>query len=177
MAQRGSQQGTTRFRGPTEVSLRGAGSSGNEAQQIGAGTQIGFRIAVPLSQTAAAFTIEKPEGTVIYSIDANGGAQKTPSVIAASGALPVVAGSYVITAASAVALTLAAPVAGTQDGLTISISSATAFAHTITATGLLQTGTAAVNVVTFAAFAGASVTLRAYNGKWQVTAGVAVTYS
>jgi hypothetical protein len=177
MAQRGSQQKTTRFRGPTEVSLRGAGSSGNETQQIGAGGDIGFRIALPANQTAAAFTIEKPEGTVIYSIDAAGGAQKAPTLITASGAIPVQAGFYEITNAAATALTLAAPAAGTQDGLTISVSSNTAFAHTITATGLLQTGTAAVNVATFAVFAGSGVTLRAYAGKWQVTAQVVMTFT
>ena len=177
MAQRGSQQGTTRFKGPTEVTLRGAGSSGNDPLKIGAGNDIGFRIAIPASQVANAFQIEKPEGTIIYAIDASGGAQKAPALLAASGAIPVIAGSYVITAPSAAALTLAAPIAGTQDGLTISIVSATAFAHTITATGLLQTGSAAVNVATLAAFAGAGVTLRAYNGKWQVTASVGATFT
>jgi hypothetical protein len=77
-------------------------------------------------------------------------------------------GDYVITNAGVTALTLAAPLA-TDNGISISISSATAFAHTLTATGLLQTGSAAVNVATFAAFAGATLSLRAYNLKWLVT--------
>lgn len=177
MAQRGSQQGTTRFKGPTAVVLRGAGSSGNDPLKIGAGNDTGFRIAVPANQVAPAFTIEKPEGTIIYSIDANGGAQKAPTLIAADGAIPVIAGFYEITKGSAAALTLAAPVAGTQDGMAISITSATAFAHVITATGLLQTGTAAVNVATCSAFAGSSVSFRAYNGKWQVTSAVNITFT
>ncbi len=84
---------------------------------------------------------------------------------------------YVITKAGVLAATLAAPTAGTDDGVEISIISATANAHTLTATGLLQTGTANVNVATFAAQAGAGLTLRAYNGKWQVVAAVGITFS
>ena len=57
------------------------------------------------------------------------------------------------------------------------MTSSTANAHTITATGLLQCGTAAVNVATFAAQAGAGLTLLAYNGKWIVQASVAITFS
>ena len=95
--QRGSQQKTTRFRGPTQVTLRGAGSSGNDPLLKGVGSDIGLRIAVPVGQTAPAFTIEQPEGTVIYSLSA------TPTLITASGAVPVSGGNYQITAASAAA--------------------------------------------------------------------------
>lgn len=98
--------------------------------------------------------------------------------LAASGAVPAhVSASYVITKAGVAALTLAAPVSGTEDGIVVIIQSTTAFAHTLTATGLLQTGTAAVNVATFAAFAGASIRLRAYVGKWIVSASNAITFS
>jgi hypothetical protein len=180
MAQRGSQQKTTRFRGPTEVSLRGAGSSGNEPQKIGAGADVGFRIAIPTTQTANAFQIEKPEGTIVFFIDATG----TPSAlkaattpVAAAGEIPVKDGHYEITNAAATALTLPAPMPGSDDGVTISISSATPFAHTVTATGLLQTGTAAVNSVKFMAFPGAGVTLRAYNGFWQAVAAISISFA
>ncbi len=101
----------------------------------------------------------------------------SPSVIAAGAIPPHTGHTYVVTAGSAQALTLAAPTAGTDDGIEIIVSSTTAFAHTITATGLLQTGTAAVNVATFAAQAGAGVTLMAYNGKWIVQAAVGITFS
>ena len=74
-------------------------------------------------------------------------------------------------------MTLAAPIPGTQDGVTITLTSATAFAHTLTATGLLQTGSAAVNEATFAPFAGSSLTLKAYQGKWLVTSAVGITFS
>jgi hypothetical protein len=62
----------TRFRGPTEVTLRGAGSSGHATNTVGAGTDIGLRVQVPALQSVDAFEIEKPEGTVIFAIDQNG---------------------------------------------------------------------------------------------------------
>jgi hypothetical protein len=102
-----------------------------------------------------------------------------PSILSGStdAIPPHVSGDYVLTHAGVDAATLAAPTATTDDGITIRVTSATANAHTITATGLLQTGAAAVNVATFAAHAGASVTLRAYQGAWQVVASTAITFS
>lgn len=84
------------------------------------------------------------------------------------------AGDYEVTNAAAADLcTLGAPTAGDplaggDDGKIIRFTSTSAFAHRITSTGNLQTGTASVNSVTLAAFAGASVTLKAFNGKWQI---------
>lgn len=89
---------------------------------------------------------------------------------------PHTAQDYEVDNASAADLTtLGAPTAGDpsiggDDGKIKRFTSTTAFAHRITATGLLQTGTASVNSVTLAAFAGASVTLKANNGKWQIIA-------
>lgn len=98
--------------------------------------------------------------------------------VQAAGAIPAhVTGNYKVTAGSAQALTLAAPVATTEDGNRITVRSTSAFAHTITATGLLQTGSANVNVATFAAFAGAGLTLEAFNGKWMVVDSVGVTFT
>ena len=112
-------------------------------------------------------------------------AVRTPSdsgaewnAIAASGAInPHDEASYVITKAGVAALTLAAPTAGIDDGKQITLTSATLYAHTLTATGLLSTGTAAVNLATFAAYAGAGLTLKAYNGLWQVIASVGITFT
>lgn len=172
----GNSTKPTRFRGPTVVSLRGAGSQGHEST-VGAGSDVGLDVQVPTNQTANCIQITKPDGTVIYSIGPNGAA-KIPNLLAASGAVPVrPPADYVITKAGVAALTLAAPTAGTDDGVTISIISSTLFAHTLTATGLLSTGTASVNVATFAAFAGAGLTLKAYNGLWLVTSSVGITFS
>ncbi len=177
MAQRGDPTKPTRFKGPTVITLRGAGSSGNDPWKIGSGGDVGLDIQIPTTQTANAFQITRPDGTVIYAIGPNGGAAVPPALLTASGAIPVVSASYVITAGAAIALTLAAPVAGTQDGITISIRSTTGFAHTLTATGLLETGTAATSIATFAAFAGAGLSLRAYQGKWIVESAVTVTFT
>ena len=98
-------------------------------------------------------------------------------LLTTNGALPVAQGSYLVTKAGVLALTLAAPTAGSQDGMIIQISSTTANAHTLTATGLLQTGTASVNLATFAAQAGAGLTLMSYNGKWIVISSIGITFS
>lgn len=100
------------------------------------------------------------------------------SKVQAAGAIPAHAtANYKVTAGSAQAMTLAAPVAVTEDGNRITVRSTSAFAHTITATGLLQTGSANVNVATFAAFAGAGLTLEAFNGKWIVVDQVGITFT
>lgn len=101
----------------------------------------------------------------------------TFQVLTTNGAILPTGGNYVITKAGVLADTLAAPTSTVQDGTIIRVVSATANAHTITATGLLQTGTSSVNVATFAAQAGAGVTLMAYQGKWIVLYSVGITFS
>lgn len=99
-------------------------------------------------------------------------------LIAASGAVgPHKAAKYAITKAGVAALTLAAPTSGADDGVRIEIFSTTAFAHTVTATGLLQDGSGNVNLATFAAHAGAVLILEAYLGKWQILTELGVTIS
>jgi hypothetical protein len=91
-------------------------------------------------------------------------------VASADGAIAVAAGEVVITkSGSAAALTLAAPTAA-MDYQRLVISSATAFAHVVTATDLLEDGITggAKDTATFGAFAGASLELMAYNLKWLV---------
>lgn len=115
-------------------------------------------------------------GATAVFVPADGGANLL--TLAASGAInPNVSGSYVITKAGVAALTLAAPTVTTSDGVTITVTSNTAFAHTITATGLLQTGGTTTDVATFAAHPGATVTLQAYQGKWNVISANGITFS
>ena len=100
------------------------------------------------------------------------------TAITADGAInPNTAAWYMITKGSAAGLTLGAPTATTDDGKIIHINSSTAFAHTVTATNLLMTGSASDDVATFGAFAGASLTIMAYQGKWYVMASNAITFS
>jgi hypothetical protein len=98
------------------------------------------------------------------------------SPLSVNGAIPPgTAATYVIIKGGVLADTLAAPVSA-DDGKIITITSATAFAHTITTPGLFQTGAVAnANVATFGAFPGAGLTLMAFQGKWYVLATVGIT--
>jgi hypothetical protein len=112
------------------------------------------------------------------AIQALGANQQIVGVISASGAVTAnQEGTYSVTKAGVAALTLAAPTAGVDDGKIIRLTSTTANAHTLTATGLLNTGSASVNVATFAAFAGAGLSLMALNAKWQVLSQIGITFS
>lgn len=149
-------------------------------QVFGAGTDTinGIATATGISQgvnTAATYVCsvagnwEVPIASLVTS---------SPTTIGASGAVPAhVAHTYVVNKAGVAALTLAAPTAATDDGLEITLTSSTAFAHTLTATGLLQTGAAAVNLATFAAQPGAGLTLMAFNGKWNVLSQIGIAFS
>jgi hypothetical protein len=99
------------------------------------------------------------------AVAALGGAPFTP--ITASGAInPHQSANYMITKAGVAAMTLGAPTTGADDGVVIAVYSNTAYAHTVTATGLFIDGSGNVNVLTFAAHAGAACFLTAYQGKW-----------
>jgi hypothetical protein len=84
---------------------------------------------------------------------------------------------FQINKAGVLADTLAAPVAGTDDGKFIWVVSNTANAHTVTATGLFQVGAAPVNLATFAAFAGAGFVAMAFNAKWVVQSQMGITFT
>jgi hypothetical protein len=108
----------------------------------------------------------------------NPGFQVSQQAIQGSGAInPSQRANYLISSPTVAALTLGAPRAGIDDGTEITLTSYTNQAHTITATGLLNTGSASVNKATFAAFAGASIHLRANQGFWQVMSSNAITFS
>lgn len=96
------------------------------------------------------------------------------------GTIPVPTSNsvYNINKASAAALTWLAP--GLVDnGVTAIITSQTAFAHVITVSpaGNLKDGVASRTTMTFAAVAGATISLVAQNGVWNVTALQGVTLS
>ncbi len=103
--------------------------------------------------------------------------QGVPNVISASGAInPHQSALYVITKATAAALTLAAPTSGTDDNEILEFISTTAAAHTITtpAAGDIQDGNSSGynTVMTFNAHKGANCRLRAYQGAWYVESEV-----
>jgi hypothetical protein len=117
------------------------------------------------------------DGDVIEVESINHPVQNGVTLAAASGAITVAGGTVVITkTGSLAAMTLAAPTAA-QNGTILRVTSATAFAHTVTATGLFDDGVTggSKTTATFAAFAGASMELMAYEGKWHTLSLKAVT--
>ena len=86
---------------------------------------------------------------------------------------------YMLNKGTAAAVTLLAPVSGVDDYKSIGFISGAANSqqHVITATGLLQTGSAYVNLATFAAQLGCNLIVMAYQGKWYVVSSLGVTFS
>ncbi len=84
----------------------------------------------------------------------------------ASGAIGIKEGTVFLTKAGVAAMTLAAPVAGVDDGKILTVITTTANAHTITfaANGLNGNKT----TITFGAVVGNQVELIAFNGAWFV---------
>ena len=133
-----------------------------------------------IGTTGAGLTVRKHLARNFLFSDDFGSLLRNDVILAsANGALSIADSPIVITkTGSLAALTLAAPTVA-QNGLRMTITSSTAFAHTVTATGLINDGVTggSKNLATFAAFAGASMELMAYAGKWQVLSLNAVTIS
>jgi hypothetical protein len=104
-------------------------------------------------------------------------AVENPVTLGADGAIPQPLGSvvYNINKGSACLLSLAAP-SLSLNGTRMVITSQTAFAHVITATTLLADAVTGSphTTATFAAFRGATLTLVAENGLWNVAGAVGV---
>lgn len=112
-----------------------------------------------------------------YSVDSQQDLQDANSfqgaIILLSGTTdlinPQASGNYIVKTGSANAMTLAAPRVGLDDNLSINIWSDTLFAHTLTGSGaIFAAGAALATTVTFKAFRGSGISLRAFNGVWQV---------
>jgi hypothetical protein len=104
-----------------------------------------------------------------------GGVDSATRAYAADGAIHAsFSHTAVLTKPTAGAYTLAAP---SRDGIVLTLVSRTAAAHVVTATGLLDDGTAAAskNTATYAAFPGASAMLMSLGGKWNSVSLKAVT--
>jgi hypothetical protein len=100
-----------------------------------------------------------------------GGLTSLVGVAAAPDAInPHTSGNYIIDSTAVDPITLGLPTSEVDDGLSVSIYSDSAFAHTVTLpSAQFKTGTATPKTIaTFAAFAGAGMTLRAMDGSWHV---------
>ena len=157
------------------INLNGSAISGAVSLKTG-GVANGSQVLLDLTGSTNVAITDSGTGPVTIAVP--GPLVKSRTAITADGAVnPNTAKDYVVTKGSAALLTLAAPTVTTDDGKRVSVASSTGFAHTLTATGLLNTGSAAVNLATFAAFAGAGLTLEAYQGEWLVIKSVGVTFS
>lgn len=99
------------------------------------------------------------------------------TIIAGDGAITIASGGVLLTKGSAAAITLAAPTAA-QVGTNIVIMAGSAFAHVVTATGLIDDGVTggSKTTATFGAFVGSSLALRATSLlKWTVVSKNVVT--
>lgn len=99
------------------------------------------------------------------------------TTIIGDGAIVITAGTIVLTKGSAAAITLGPPSVA-QVGTEITIYAGSAFAHVVTATGLIDDGVTggSKTTATFAAFVGAALTLiAAQAGKWGVKSKNVVT--
>ena len=105
------------------------------------------------------------QGDVVYPV----------SVALVDGAITAKGGVVVVTKGSAAALTLAAPVSGTDDGKTLTLTTTTAFAHVVTSPVRGFNGKGASGTVTLAASKGGGVQLVAYAGDWYTVANVGAT--
>jgi len=95
-----------------------------------------------------------------------------------AGAIDLSEGVVVITATSAINLTVAAPTTS-QNGTIITVMSATNYAHTVTFTGgtFFNGTSSAKTTATFAAYKGATLRFVAYGGGWYQSGLTAVTMS
>lgn len=104
----------------------------------------------------------------------------TPTLLSGStDVLPYPNQFVLVTSTGVDAMTLATPVATTDDFKKVRVISTTAHAHTITtaASKIVDGATAAGDTLTFTAYAGASCELMAYQGLWYVLNLLNVTLS
>jgi hypothetical protein len=92
-------------------------------------------------------------------------------------AVPLKNTTVLLTKGSALSSTTLAAPSKAQNGLKLTITSQTAYAHVITATTLLADAVSGSphTTATYAAYIGASITLVADNGLWNIVAAVGVT--
>lgn len=111
-----------------------------------------------------------------FTGDVSGAVQETINAYADDGAISIASQVAVLTKGTAQDMTLAAPTATTHDGIIIKIVSATAAAHTITATTIgFNAGDAASDVATLGGAIGDGMVVVAYQGEWYVIGNINAT--
>lgn len=100
---------------------------------------------------------------------------KVVSSYSASGAIAEKAGTVQLAGSAALAMTLADPTSGTDDGKELDIIATAAHAHTVTFTTALAGG--ANHKATFGGALGDTLAIKALGGKWYPRPGINQTYS
>ncbi len=149
----------------TSITVRMRGDQGSAA--------LAHAILAPVETTATAS--DWPGGPIASSAPIPTYAPLLLSV-GANGVIPVPTQNTTIllTKGSALASTTLGAPSTANDGIVLTITNTTAFAHVITATSLISDGVTggAKSTLTFGAFVGSSITLMAANGLWQVISAV-----
>lgn len=150
----------------TQISVRGRGDQGTAALPHNALALVATGLPADYPGVPPGITVpDAPDDEVLVEYGVSGAI-----------AVPSMNTIAVINKAGVAVMTLAAP-SKAQDGMRLTVTSLTAFAHTVTATGLFKTGAATVNLATFAAFAGVGFSAVAVNGLWVITSNNVVTFT
>lgn len=114
-------------------------------------------------------------GVTIDGLLIKDGIAGTIQAITGDGAITIQNATVVASKGSAAALTLAAPTAGTHDGIQVRVVAISAQAHVITGSVDGFNAKGASGTATFGGAIGDSVTFVAYNGHWYSLAKINVT--
>lgn len=149
----------------TQIGLRGRGSYGT--------AQVAHNVLAPLVFGLTSDLPDLGASEVIPSVFA----QSDVATVGANGAIacPNRNTIYVVTKGSALASSTLANPGKSQNGLTVVVTSGSAFAHVLTTTNGNDGTTGNHTTWTFAAFKGATLTFVAVNGEWNAVSLVAVT--
>lgn len=110
----------------------------------------------------------------LYNVKQNMEYKQPIQVALVSGAITIKSGIVTITKAGVAVMTLAAPIAGKDDGKRLVIDSQTAQAHTVTITAGLRGAGSGADVLTWGGAIGDGIELYAYNGYWFPVPGTTV---
>lgn len=99
---------------------------------------------------------------------------KSTEIDTASGAIAIKNGKVILNGAAACVMTLAAPIAGTDDFKELDIQCDTAHAHSVTCPSNVMGGSHVT--ATFAAL-GDNIQLKAFNGVWLIKSQIGATLS
>lgn len=114
-------------------------------------------------------------GVTIDGLLIKDGIVGTNPVISGDGAITIANSTVYLTKGSAAAITIAAPTAGTHDGLEIWVIAGSAQAHVITCSTVGFNAKGSSGTVTYTAAIGNAVVLKAYNGNWYTPVKTGVT--